>query len=368
MKTSAWIVATGLALGFAGLAAEGGVSRAMGAPMGDEKVDLTPRFKTGQTMRFTQHAVRKDTMILGGMPMQTKPEEKPAGGGGEGKDAPSSPAKGETPKGDAPKPEAPKGEPIKDAKPATVPSSAGGGMSSTTAVDQTATFELRVVEAGDQGVSLELELKKVVATGDLPGGKFSWDSSAPPQEGDAKNPIAAAFRPIVGAVVKIKMGSDGSVTSVEPDSRAGAVGGGPLAVHAQGLVGADGVRLRWASVLWIKDGREPATVGQSWPNTDETLFRGVGKFRYITTNALKSVKEGMASIEIAGTIELAGLEAGSAPAGAIKDQSLKGSCVWDTKTGQVKSHAWEQKQSLDINARGFAVTRTTDLVVTTTRE
>lgn len=376
MKTSAWIVAAGMTFGIgmgAFVAAAPRVAMAV-APAADEKVDLTPKYTKGQTIIFKQHTVRKDTMMLGNMPTPEKAAEgskdAPKADAPKGDATKSDPAKSDAAKPDAVKAESNKAEPSKtEPAKAEAPKAAGGPMSSTQTVDQTATYELRVIDADDKGASMELELKSVVAAAELPQGKYTWDSAPTADEKDAANPIMVAFRPIVGAVLKIKVGSDGNILEVQQDSRIANMPGGPLAPMAQQLVGADGVRLRFGPVIWIKDGREPATVGTAWTNSDEMFFKAVGKFTYESTNTVKSVKDNAATIEIAGVVKLGGIEEGKPASGTLKDQSLKGSCVWDTKAGLAKSHICEQKTVLDLKVGGaFDVVRTSEFTVTTTRE
>jgi len=377
MKTRSLIASTG-ALLLAG-------ALALAAPAGGpDKVDLTPKFKVGDKFTFSQRIVRKDTMMLGNMPGIAPGGDAPKG------EQPKDPA----PKGDAPKGDTPKGSiavadmkeqaaapppelPAKLAAPfpaqpaANAPPAAGGAPNSsqTLNVDQTAKYELRVIEASDTGASLELELKSIKATAEVASGKFTWDSSAPLDDKDRNNAVLAAYRPIVGSITRIKIGPDGNFTSVQPDPGLNPQGiRGPLASMIQQLVGADGVRLRWSAILWVKDGRQPATVGQTWTNTDEVVFPAVGRFIYTTNNTLKSVKADVADIQFTGDVKLTGAEAGKAPSGAVRDQHLAGSCTWDVAAGMVKSHTWDQKYTIDVDASGFHVSRASEFTVTTTRE
>lgn len=367
MKTSAWIVAAGMTfgIGMATLIAPAPRAAMAVAPAADEKVDLAPRYTKGQKITFKQHTVRKDIMTLGSMPTPEKAAE------GAKPDAPKSDApKTDAPKADPAKPEAAKLDAAKSESPkAEPPKAASGPMSSTQTVDQTAIYELRVVDADDKGASMELELKSVAAAAELPQGKYSWDSAPTADDKDAANPIMVAFRPIVGAVLKIKVGPDGNIVDVQQDARIANMPGGPLAPMAQQLVGSDGVRLRFGPVIWIKDGREAAIVGKPWTNSDEMFFKAVGKFTYETTNTVKSVKGDAAAIEIAGVVKLGGIEEGKPASGTLKEQMAKGSCMWDTKQGNCKSHVWEQKTVLELKVGGaFDVVRSSEFTVTTTRE
>src|ERR1043165_7834909 len=148
-----------------------------------DKADLTPKLKAGDKFTFKQRTVRKDTMYLGNLNIPKMDAPKV--------DAPAAPAAPATPKLDTPKPEVPRGEAPKDAmmsaalqptapaKPAmpALPGPDEKPASSTTSVDQTATFELRVTEASETGASLELEFKSIQCTAELSQGKFSWDST-----------------------------------------------------------------------------------------------------------------------------------------------------------------------------------------------
>ena len=381
MKTSAWIVAAGLALGINANAHAAPSLWTLSPSALDDKADLTPRYTTGQVITFKQHTMRTDTFTVLNFPILEKPQDKPVDAGKEpakSEPAKADPAKPDASKADAPKsdpartdpakPDATKAEPTKS-DPANAEPPKTASKTSVTTYDQIATYEARVTDAGAPGVSMDLELKAIVCTAEIPSGKFTWDSATPADEKDAKNPVLMSFRPIVGATLKVKIGPDGNITSVEPDSRVSINGRSSLAPMIQQLVGADSVRLRFGSLLWIKDGREAASIGKPWTNTDELYFATVGKFVHVTSNTLKSVKDDAAQIDIVGEIKLEGLEPGKPPAGELREQSLKGSCVWDLKAGLVKSHIWVQKTTLSAKAFGaFDALRTSEVTVTTTRE
>lgn len=345
MKSRALMMTVGMAItGVLGLG-----SSAMGA----DSVSLAPKFKKDDKVTFVQHTVRTNTMSLGGSlpkPAETKPEgEKPA---------------------DKPGEKAPDGEkPADAAKPAAGGvQQSNGGMTSTDSVDQTATYELRVMNAGETGAELELELKAIKASAVVPQGTFNWDSAQPRDDSEVNNPIAMSYRPIIGAVTKLAVDANGNITNVTPDPRVNLNPRGPLAPMVQALVGPELVRVRFANVLSIKDGKEPAKVGDIWKNVDELSAAAVGRFVLTTNNTLKSATADAAMIDITGEVALAPGADGKPPQGTLKEQSLKGKAEWDVKSGWMKSHTIEQKQVLELNAAGFAVTRSTSMTVTTTRQ
>jgi hypothetical protein len=367
MKTMSMIVAAGLSVGVASMA------------MAQEKVDLTPKLKAGDVMKFKHHVVRTETKIIGNIPVRA--EDKKAEDAAKG-DAPKSDSpKADAPKGDAPKAEpakadAPKAEPAKadapaDGKDAAKPSAPGQDktmMRQSWTIDQTAVYELRVIGASEAGATLELELKSIEASADLPAGKQTWKNDQPEDDKDQSNAVLQAYKPIVGGILKITMDGQGKVVDVAGDPRIRVEVGGTLAPMVQVMVGPDLVKARWGPTVWIKDGREAATVGQSWKNTEEVPNRALGNFVYETTNTLKSVKDGIAEIEITGDIKLVPKADGKSAQATLTEHSISGSAKWDVKAGMVKSVTTIEKTHLDVNAMGIPVARDLDSTTTITRE
>jgi hypothetical protein len=90
---------------------------------------------------------------------------------------------------------------------------------------------------------------------------------------------------------------------------------------------------------------------------------------YDTTNTVKSVgKDGLAQIDITGIMKLVPGDPTKTSQGTLTEQMIKGSAVWDTKAGMIKSHTWKERSHLDVNAQGLGVNFDKDLTCTTTRE
>ncbi len=358
MKTLNVIVAAGLTLGLAAMARADG-----------EKIDLTPRLKAGDAITFKHRVVRTETKIIGNIPVKAeeKPAEaKPAEAKPEtkGEGAKAEPAKSEPAKAEPAKAEPAKSEPAKDEPKASEKTM----MRQSWTIDQTAVYELRVVSASDSSTALELELKSMEASADLPQGKATWKNDQPEDDKDQSNPVLQAYKPIVGGIVKMTMDGQGKIVEVTGDPRIRLEVGGMLAPMVQVMVGPDLVKSRWGPAVWIKDGRDAATVGQTWTNTEEVPNRALGKFVYETKNTLKSVKDGMAEIAIAGDIKLVPLEGGKSAPATLSEHSIAGSAVWDVKAGMLKSYTTTEKTHLDVNAMGIPVARDLDSTTTITRE
>jgi hypothetical protein len=229
-------------------------------------------------------------------------------------------------------------------------------------------YELRVVSASEKGASLELELKSVDATAELPQGKASWKNDQPEDDKDQSNAVLKAYKPIVGGILKLTVDAGGNIVDAQGDPRIRLDMRGILAPMVQTMVGPDLVKARWGAVLWIKDGHEAASVGKSWTNAEEVPNPALGKFVYETTNTLKGVKDGLAQIDITGDIRLVPKDPTKGSAGTLTEHSIAGSAVWDVKAGMIKSYTSTEKTHLDVNAMGIPVARDLESTTTITRE
>lgn len=301
---AAWLAAGVMAVcGCAGVAMGQEKDAAAKALASGEKVDLTPSYKTGESIRFSQHIVRKDEMSV-----KTGPEKM------------------------------------------------------VLSIDQTVEYTLRVEAANETSTSLALEITKIVASAVAPQGKYDWDSSAPVDDQDVNNPVAVAFRSLVGSVMQLTLDKDGNITDVKADSKLGPPARGAMQPFVVNLTGTDQVKARWGSILWVKPGREPAAVGSNWTRSDSAVAAALGaKFVTETTSTLKGVKDGTAEISTAGKYILEALEKGKEPAATMTDTKAEGRVLWNTKAGRVQDHTWNQWYTMNVNAQGMAVVRTIEL-------
>lgn len=297
-------------LGCAGLAAaqEKGEAAAKVAPAG-EKVDLTPRYKAGQTIRLSQHTWRKDVTSF---------------------------------------------------------KSGDQAMTGDMVIDQTVHYLVRVEEVSEASTVIAMEITQIAMKAELPQGKFEWDSTSPPDDKDLSNPVVLAFKPLLGTVTRVLLGKDGRVVEVKPDSNLTAPPRGALQPFVTQVVGSDQVRMRWGSILWVHPGSEPVAVGGTWTTSDSLNATTIGaKFVFETTGTLKGAKDGLADIDLAGKITLLPLEKDKEPVGSMSEPRASGAVVWDTKAGFVKSHTWKQAYTLNVNAQGMPVVRSIDTVTET---
>lgn len=290
------------------------------APATAGAVDLRPKFQAGQTAKFTQRIDRADTMSLNtaGQPGAEKSEAPPV-------------------------------------------------MRQTTRIDHTLEYTLKVESASPEGTTLTIELTGVKAAAELRRGKFEWDSASPPDDKDAENPVIAAFKPIVGSVTRLILDKDGRITDVTPDPRL-RVGSNPeFASVVQALTMSEPIKARWAPILSIKDGQEPAAVGSSWTEVTEIANQAIGRFEQTLTSTLKSVEGDTATIGIVGDLKLLPFAADKPAQGSLSDIKIAGSAKWDAKAGMIAEHEFSQQSTINISAGGIPVVRTTELKVQTKR-
>lgn len=298
----------------------------VGPAMAAGSVDLRPKFVAGQTHTFTQQSIRVETTSIAISPPPAKEGEK--------KDAPATPP---------------------------------GPASSTQNIDQTVTYKVEVIETNAKGTSLALEILAIKANAETPRGKFTFDSSSPADDKDGTNPAVQAYRPLIGGKLRIDLGSDGNVTKVEPMSLQTPRISPEFTGAVQQIIGPDLVRMRWSTVLNVKDGADPAAIGQTWTNVDELVSRPIGKFTYSTDNKLTKIDGDTAHIDMSGSIKLAGFDDKTPAAGSITKQSVTGNVIWDTKSGWAKSHTIQQTWTIEVNPTGMPVTRAIDLKVVSVR-
>ncbi len=280
------------------------------APAAVEAVTLKPTFKQGQVFKFTYHIVRTDTNTIGG--------------GGP---------------------------------------NAGASPASTVTADADMTVSVKSVSEG--GYSLDLTVTAIKATAKLPSGTSSFDSSKPEDDKDRGNPSFNAFKPLVGMTLTLVADSSGVFTSVEGDP---AVPLGSVAPTAAAFfVNTDYLKFRWNNALIGKRDGAPVKPGESWSQTDVFTAAQVGRFEQTIKRTLKSVKDGIATIDGAGDIKVFPAKEGAPLAFELKDTSILATSTWDVKDGISRSLQMKRDFTLDGSAQGIAVTRKSEETFTITR-
>lgn len=261
------------------------------------EVDLRPRFKLGQVIKFD-------------LDLSDKELPKPAAIAPGGRPAPRpEPA----PKPTGAKPGGPSGTPNPEAA----------------AFRQQVGISLKVDSLDAEGnAALTLTLESLKMSGDGPAGKIEFDSTKPV---NAQDPMDALFRSITTMTMRVEVDHDGEVKSITPNGSGGGVG----ALVAGNVTGGDFVRSLVGPIFSPRPGRTSARVGESW-SEESQMKASAGDWTLVTTKTLRSYSGGKATIDIKGQVKIQPGSLGAAPTGNPKtDMVQQGQAVWNAEQGML---------------------------------
>lgn len=300
-------------IGSLGLAAAGGAQNTPAPTPGGQGVTLSPAFKVGDEFSFTQTINRTDRTKL---------------------------AMGEQ----------------------------------TLTVNQKNQWTGKVTEVKGTTATIELQFKSINVSlneetrqGDAPGTPTtaSWDSIKAADDRDSSNPLVTAFKPFVGA--RFKMTVDGHLIKGVEQIDTFSI---PITKYAQFVrqtLDTDQIRNRWQPLLGVKTDTPMATPGQEWTEVVKMPTPQIGIIQETTKRTLATSKDGMANVNWTGSIEILPPSAEMAAQGKVKNSNITGTGAWDAKTGMPKSFEWKQVWTMEVNAQGFIVDRTSDWTMAFTR-
>ncbi len=260
------------------------------------QVDLRPRFRVGQEVRFK--------ISLEDREIATHPE--PAGS--------KPPA---TPAGKEP------------AKAATFTEEVG--------------LRLKVARVDRDGAAtLDATIESFKMRGAGPVGEIDFDSARPPKAGD---PFEEVFRPILKTELTIQVDRGGEVLSITPQGEAGG-----MSAIGQAFTGGDMFRSLVGPISSPRRGATSASVGESW--TEESEMNGsAGKWTLQVTKTLRSVQGSRATIDMKGKVKIDPTTIGSTPgANAKSDTVYDGQAVWDTEAGMLERFESKMRSSVGLLA------------------
>lgn len=259
---------------------------------------------------------------------------------------------------------------------------------------QQITFVLRVVETGSDGSTIQMVYERVKVNVESEGFTASYDSAAPrpvkpgatprekrkddrrPRDADPANGepgtgvpggmptladmsddelLAAAMEGIAGTVVTIDLDAAGNIKSVRGTESLS--GGGVL----PGLPGGGGMGLpvpsKGANGPWSisSPGQSGfARVGESWTTTSSLGNTPLGAFEMVTRYTLRSAAGGRAEIAISGGIEASSASSapGSAGGAQVREARYNGRCIWDTNQGQLREMTTTQSATIEGSGLG----------------
>lgn len=258
-------------------------------------IDLRPRFKLGQEIRFDIALSDREV---------TKPGEKPAS------KAPAS---------------APKAAP----KAATFTEEVG--------------LRLKVSRIDPDGsCTLDTTIESFKMRGNGPVGEIDFDSTRAPKPGD---PFEEVFRSITKVALKVQVDRDGEVRSITPQGD----GAGASAL-GQAFTGGDMFRSLVGPISSPRRGATSASVGETW--TEESSMGGsAGSWTLEVTKTLRSVQGSRATIDMKGRAKLDPASIGAAPgANAQSDTVYEGQAIWDAELGMLERFESRLRSSVGLLA------------------
>jgi hypothetical protein len=246
---------------------------------------------------------------------------------------------------------------------------------------------MRVVEVGTEATTVELvyeSLKMKIDSGEF---KAEYDSTRPPAarkkptrpgpapatpagggqapaglsdslaDMDDDQVLATAVKGIVGTVVTMKFDANGNITHVSgtgslvPGGNLGTLGPGGLVPPGGGVAGGMGAGGGSAAAAWSisSPGQSGfAKVGQTWKNSESLGQTPIGDLSMETEHTLRSASGGRATVSVNGRVQQGSAAGGGAPnTYQVRNGVYRGTYVWDTEQGQLAEMQTDQQVDID---------------------
>jgi hypothetical protein len=196
--------------------------------------------------------------------------------------------------------------------------------------------------------------------------KATFDSTQAPKTDEDKT-LAEALKPFVNATLKVRFDKDGNITGMEGGDQI--LGGGAMGSVGQQLGSVGGLNNLLGPVINVKNTKGQVKVGEKWTAESRLGDMGIGQFKVKTDYHAKGMRNGLAEIAFDGKIDSDSESMSTAM--KLKNSTYKGTYLWDTEMGMLKSMEMDQvltiEQSLDANNKGkpdMSVQRTAKTRVT----
>lgn len=270
-------------------------------------------------------------------------------------------------------------------------------------MSQTIGLTLHVVEASADGATVELVYDRLRVSMETDAFKTVFDSQSPaaksppatkpsnrprpssrtpnPQPAPARHDtdadtdelLAQIMRPMVGTRLTIKFDGSGNITGVtggDALTGAGAIAGlmGGLGGGLAGLSGTPGLSIPTPApgqaagpMSWLISGPRQSgrvRVGESWTNDDSLGGTPVGGMKMVTRHTCRSLTgDGRnANLSFSGRADSASAGAPSSATGfSLREATYDGDYVWDVSRGQLASLTSTLNSGIDGKVTGFSM-------------
>lgn len=250
-------------------------------------------------------------------------------------------------------------------------------------IDRTATFDamqqtgtdkslidadvtVQVAEATESGYALDVTVDAIKIENEAREAKASWDSTKPEDDKDRENEAFMAFKPLIGMKLTLNTDKNGVITGVSGEPSV-PQGRRLVDIAKHFFITPEYLMFRWNTILNARRDGAEIKSGESWSQTDTFLAPQIGKFEHVLTHTLKSVTDGVATIDTVGEMKIAPAKEGAPMAFELKDTSIFATSTWDTKDGLSRSIDMQRTFTLDGSAQGMPVKRKIEEKLTVTR-
>lgn len=229
-------------------------------------------------------------------------------------------------------------------------------------VEQDIGLKLVVKEVdAEKGATVDLVYESIKFKSE--GGMFAAEfDSAQPADKDAANPLAGAFRPLIGTTFTLTIDKNGNVTEVAGGE---ALAGGVAGQMLQGYVTKGGVGSLLGPIFSTRQATGEAKVGDTWTYEDIMPGSMLGEMKMTSTHTLKSANGNLATVDMNGKLELKNSPAG--PKIEMKEGTYDGNYVWDTQAGMLKSLKTTQVATMEGDLGNGPMTVKSNATTTITR-
>lgn len=211
----------------------------------------------------------------------------------------------------------------------------------------------KVKDVTDDGVTIELTFSRIKATRKTTDENEKFDSSQPPAK-DKASTMGPQLRALAGTTLTLTLDKDGNVSNIDggdalmalaPDGGAsGSLPGGLAPPSTSGAPpgspgnagGGSGFGAALGSIFNIKKGSGMASVGEEWTNSDSLNSGLLGSFTITDKNKLKSFNGSDAVVTVTGFIAPGSGGNESLSIVKIKDSSFAGDYTWSVREGMLR--------------------------------
>lgn len=202
----------------------------------------------------------------------------------------------------------------------------------------------RVLDANEQGATLSIVYDRVQMNIFADRSILKFDSAAPAAE-DAGNELAAMVRPVVGLPITVKIDAAGNVLSIEGNEEPAPKTDQDLqrASMARSLIGDEIFSRVLAPLYGLPHAPERGAPGDAWTSEEVNDRPPLGVLTLDAKHTLGSVADGAATVTTTGTVKLTRAVGNMAVKADLTGQEIKGTALWDTIAGSIRSFDSEQK-------------------------